>query len=854
MKNNLTYYDLSNKREEEILNLYETSKSGLSNETVKNRLGIYGDNVPTDNKKKGPMYFIIDSFKDKFILILIFLSLINYFTGDALGALIILVITVISALISFTQNYSTYRFNLRLKEKIRIFTDVIRGDKQKEVRQEKVVLGDIITLSAGSVVPADLYLLESKDLFINQSTFTGESIAVEKIAGRKAKINDEETSIRNICLMGTTVISGNGLGVVVKTGQDTFMGKVNTKVSNVKDLTTFEQGINHISTMLIRYMIFISLLVFCVYGFIRGNIPQALMFALSVAVGITPSMLPMIVNVNLTRGSKLLSKKKTLVKNIKSIQNLGSMDILCTDKTGTLTKNNIVLQKYINLKGEDDDYVLKCAYINSKLSTGFKNLVDKAINTYGKDHHIDISNYTKIDEIPFDYTRKRSSIVVQNEKKYSVIAKGALEEILKVCDMALINKKEVKITSKICKDAEDQAIALSKKGMQVIALAVKHEYAGIDKFNKEDEKDFTLIGLIAFLDPPKEDAKKTIQNLQNLGVTTKILTGDNKYATEAICSAVGLESKILLGIEIDKMDDDELSKVIMDVDVFARMNPLQKERVVSLLRKMGHCVGYMGDGVNDAPALHSADVAISVDDATDIAKESSDIILLEQNLDVVYNGAIEGRKVYGNIVKYMKLALSQDFGDVFSIMLSSIFLPFLPLMPIQMLIQDFIVEISQIGIPYDNVDEEFLKTPKKWDTKDLSKFMKIFGVISSITDVCAFLIFWFIFKYNSVDKQMYFQTAWFVECIISETLIIYYLRTNKLNYLESNPSKILVGLSLITIGCTILIPIILSSFGEFHFVVLPLYYYFYVIGLALIYAVIVQVVKKIYIKKNNSWL
>lgn len=854
MKNNLTYYDLSNKSKEEILNLYETSKSGLSSDIVKNRLNLYGDNVPTDNKKKGPLYFIIDSFKDKFILILIVLSIINFFTGDELGALIILVITVISALISFTQNYSTYRFNLKLKEKIRIFTDVIRGDKQKEIRQEKVVLGDIITLSAGSVVPADLYLLESKDLFINQSSFTGESIAVEKIAGRKAKINDEETSIRNICLMGTTVISGNGLGVVVKTGLDTFMGKVNTKVSNVKDLTTFEQGINHISTMLIRYMIFISLLVFCVYGFIRGNIPQALMFALSVAVGITPSMLPMIVNVNLTRGSKLLSKKKTLVKNIKSIQNLGSMDILCTDKTGTLTKNNIVLQKYINLKGEDDDYVLKCAYVNSKLSTGFKNLVDKAINTYGKDHHIDISNYTKIDEIPFDYTRKRSSIVVQNEKEYSVIAKGALEEILKVCDMALINKKEVKITSKICKDAEDQAIALAKKGMQVIALAVKHEYSGIDKFNKEDEKDFTLIGLIAFLDPPKEDAKKTIQNLQNLGVTTKILTGDNKYATEAICSAVGLESKILLGIEIDKMDDDELSKVIMEVNVFARMNPLQKERVVSLLRKMGHCVGYMGDGVNDAPALHSADVAISVDDATDIAKESSDIILLEQNLDVVYNGAIEGRKVYGNIVKYMKLALSQDFGDVFSIMISSVFLPFLPLMPIQMLIQDFIVEISQIGIPYDNVDEEFLKTPKKWDTKDLSKFMKIFGVISSITDVCAFLIFWFIFKYNSVDKQMYFQTAWFVECIISETLIIYYLRTNKLNYLESNPSKILVGLSLITIGCTILIPIILSSFGEFHFVVLPLYYYFYVIGLALIYAVIVQVVKKIYIKKNNSWL
>ena len=852
--NDLSYYELSNMSKDEIMDLFGTSIDGLNKSQVNERLNLYGDNVPTDNKKKGPLYFIIDSFKDKFILILIVLSVINYFTGDTIGSIIILVITVISALISFVQNYSTYRFNVKLKEKIRIFTDVIREGKQKEIRQEKVVLGDIITLSAGSVVPADLYLIESKDLFINQSSFTGESVAVEKIALKKAKITDEETNIKNICLMGSTVISGNALGVVVKTGLDTFMGKVNKKVSNIKDATSFEQGINHISTMLIRYMVVISLFVFFIYGFIRGNFQEALLFALSVAVGITPSMLPMIVNVNLTRGSKLLSKKKTLVKNIKSIQNLGSMDVLCTDKTGTLTKNNIVLQKYINLIGEDDDYVLKCAYINSELSTGFKNLVDKAINQYGKEHKIDISNYTKIDEIPFDYTRKRSSIVVENEKEYSVIAKGALEEIIKVSDMALINNKEVSLSREICKDVENQAIELAKKGMQVIALAVKHEYEGIDKFNKEDEVNFTLIGLIAFLDPPKKDAADTINKLKELGVTTKILTGDNKYATEAICEAVGMKSKILIGIDIDKMDDKELSKVVEEVNVFARMNPLQKERVVALLRKNGHCVGYMGDGVNDAPALHSSDVAISVDDATDIAKESSDIILLEQNLDVIYNGAIEGRKVYGNIVKYMKLALSQDFGDVFSIMISSIFLPFLPLMPIQMLIQDFIVEISQIGIPYDNVDEEFIKTPKNWDTKDLSKFMKIFGIISSITDILAFLIFWFIFKYNSIEKQMYFQTAWFVECIISETLIIYYLRTNKLNYLKSNPSKILIGLSLITIACTILIPVLLSNFTGFNFVVLPLNYYLYVIGLVILYAIIVQIVKRLYLKKNNSWL
>ena len=854
MKNDFSYYDLSNMTLDEVFSTYRTNREGLSKSEVLNRLELYGENVPSDNKKRGPLYFIIDSFKDKFILILIVLAVINYFTGDKIGSLIILVITVISALISFFQNYSTYRFNLRLKEKIRIFTDVIRDNKQKEIRQEKVVLGDIITLSAGSVVPADLYLIESKDLFINQSSFTGESIAVEKIAGRKALITDDEVSIKNICLMGTNVISGNGLGVVVKTGLDTFMGKVNKKVSTVKDETSFEKGINHISSMLIKYMIAISLFVFVIYGFIRGNYQEALLFSLSVAVGITPSMLPMIVNVNLTRGSKLLSKKKTLVKNIKSIQNLGSMDILCTDKTGTLTKNSIVLQKYINLKGEDDSYVLKCAYVNSKLSTGFKNLVDKAINSYGKEHKIDISDYSKIDEIPFDYTRKRSSIVVHNKKEYSVIAKGALEEIIKVCDMALIDNKEVKISDEICKDTENMAIELAKDGMQVIALAVKHEYEGIDKFSKEEEKDFTLIGLIAFLDPPKVDAAKTINKLKNIGVTTKILTGDNKFATEAICSAVGIDSKILLGIDIEKMDDDTLSKVIEEVNVFARMNPLQKERVVALLRKNGHSVGYMGDGVNDAPALHSADVAISVDDATDIAKESSDIILLEQSLDVVYDGAVEGRKVYGNIVKYMKLALSQDFGDVFSIMLSSICLPFLPLMPIQMLIQDFIVEISQIGIPYDNVDEEFLKTPKNWDTKDLSKFMRIFGIISSITDICAFLIFWFIFKYNTIEKQAYFQTAWFVECIISETLIIYYLRTNKLNYLKSNPSKVLILLSLVTIICTIFIPILLSGIEGFNFVILPFNYYLYVILLVSLYALIVQVVKKIYIKKYNSWL
>ena len=850
----LDYQELSKMSKDEILSFYKTREDGLSTKEVRKRLEEYGENIPKENDKKGILYFILESFKDKFILILLVLATVDYITGDRLGTLIIIIIAFISAMIRFVQDYSTYKFNEQLKEKIKIFTDVIRNNKQQEIRQEKVVLGDIITLSAGSVVPGDLYLFESKDLFINQSVFTGEGIAVEK----KAKASNraqEITDLPNICLMSSNVISGSGKGIVIKTGLNTFIGKMSKRETNKSvPKTPFEEGMARITNLLIRYMFVISILVFIIYGFIRNDIQEALLFALSIAVGITPSMLPMIVNVNLTRGSKALAKKKTLVKNIQSIQNLGSMDVLCTDKTGTLTENNIVLQKYINIEGEEDEYVLKCAYINSSLGTGYKNIIDKAVISYGKEKKVDISSYHKIDEIPFDYTRKRMSIVVSDNEKVRVMTKGALEEILKVCDMALIDGKEKKLTPSIIEKVSNKEQELARDGMQVIALAIKPEYEGIDKFNVEDEKDLTLIGLIAFLDPPKKDAKVTINELEKLGVKTKILTGDNIYATTSICHHVGLDTKVLLGTDIDKMDDVELSRIVEEVDVYARMNPLQKERVVEALKRNGHAVGYMGDGVNDAPALKMSDIGISVDTGTDIAKESSDIILLEQNLTVVRDGVLEGRKVYGNIVKYMKLALSQDFGDVFSIMISSICLPFLPLLPIQMLIQDFIVEISQIGIPYDNVDEEFLQKPKKWDTKDLSKFMKIFGIISSITDVCAFLIFWYIFKYNSIEKQMYFQTAWFVECIISETLIIYYLRTNKLQFLKSNPSPILVGLSIMTIGATILVPIILSIVPGFNFIILPANYYLYVIGLALMYAIIVRIFKKIYIDKYHEWL
>ena len=851
MNNNLEYKELSNKSKGEIFSLFNTNENGLNQSEVSKRLDEYGDNIATNRKKKTPLFFIIEALKDKFVLILILLAAIDFITDDKIGAFIILGITLISVIIRFTQDYSTYKFNEKLKEKIRIFTDVIRDGKQKEIRQEKVVYGDIITLSAGSVIPADLYLFETKDLFINQSSFTGESAAIEKNINIETKTNDP-IEMNNICLMGCNVISGQGQGVVIKTGLDTLIGKMNLKKELVKEDTTFDKGMNHITALLIKCMIIICILVFIIYGMIRGNISEAILFSLAVAVGITPSMLPMIVNVNLTRGSKALAKRNTLVKSIKSIQNLGSIDVLCTDKTGTLTKNSIELQKYINVEGNDDEYILKCAYVNSYLSAGYKNIVDKAIIQYAKSHNVDISNYKKIDEIPFDYTRKRASIVVSHHDKIRVIAKGALEEIIKVCDMVRVDGEEVPIKKDIIEQVNKKAEELAKNGMQVIALAIKPEYEGIDKYNIEDEKDFTLLGLIAFLDPPKPSAQTTINKLKEYGVTVKILTGDNAFATKSICNAVGIDSKIITGKDIEDLNDYQLAKIVEECNIFARMNPIQKERVVSILRKNGHSVGYMGDGVNDAPALRASDVGISVDGGTDIAKESSDIILLEQNLEVIHNGVIEGRKVYGNILKYMKLALSQDFGDVFSILIASIFLPFLPLLPIQMLIQDFIVEMSQIGIPYDNVDKSFIKKVRKWDIKLISKFMIIFGVISSITDIVAFIVFWFVFKYNSVDLQANFQTAWFIECIVSETLMIFYIRTKHIT--KSRPSNILLVLTLLTVVATIIVPMILSFVPGFNFVMLPGIYYLYLIGFVVLYGIIAQVVKMFYIKKYGEWL
>ena len=851
------YSEISRKTGEEVLKEYNTSENGITENKATELLEKNGPNVVVKNEKKSRLYFLFNSFKDKFIIILIVLAVINYFLSDALSTYIILGIAVISALIRYFQDYSVYKFNQELKAKMYTTTNVVRGGKEKEIRVEKVVPGDIVHLSAGSMIPADIMLIDSKDLFVNQSVFTGESVPVEKVA---QNTNDakEIFSIPNICLMGSSVVSGRATGVVIDTGFTTYLGRMSKEVETKKEPTNFEKGMNNITKMLIRYMLVVSVAVFVIYGFIRKDWLEAILFALSVAVGITPSMLPMIVNVNLTRGTKVLAKKKTLVKNINSIQNLGAIDVLCTDKTGTLTEDKIVLQKYIDVNGNEDTSILEYAYLNSYFGTGMKNLVDRAIIIYGNEKNVKeiVNDYTKIDEIPFDYTRKRMSVVVKSNKNngYRMFTKGALEEILKVCTKVKYNGHVNELTPEMVEIVEQKAKEYAVQGMQVIAIASKREYRGVNVFNVSDEANMTFIGFIAFLDPAKKDVKYTLKKLKNIGITTKILTGDNPYAANNICNLVGLENtETLLGTDIDKMSDEELAKKVEEVNVFARMNPLQKERVVKQLKNSGHVVGYMGDGVNDSPSLHIADVGISVNTATDIAKEAADIILLERSLKVIYEGVLEGRRVYGNIIKYMKMALSSDFGDVFSIVIASIFLPFLPLLPIQMLLQDFLYDISQIAIPYDDVDKEFLEKPKKWSTKGISKFMNVMGITSSLIDVLAFLGFWFLFGYNA-SKETFFQTAWFVECLISETMIIHYVRTAKRPFIESRANKWLTLGTFGTIIGTILTPILLHNIPSFHFEILPLKYYGFVILLLAIYSVLVEIIKKIYIKKNGEWL
>ena len=838
--------ELSN---DELLDKYDSSIEGLSLKEVIKRREAYGKNILKEEKKKSILSFIIDSFKDPFIYILIVLAVINFSLGDRLGSLIIILLAIISSTIRLVQDYSAYKFDLKLKSKLFTVISTIRDNKVKDINIKDIVPGDIIELNAGSIIPSDVILLEVKDLFINQSIFTGESVPIEK------KINsggDSLLDLERICFMNSSVVSGSGKALVIKTGKNTYLGTIAKDMLTTKKITNFQKEMNAVSKTLIEAMLVITVLVFILNTLIHHDIMQALLFAISVAVGITPSMLPMIVNVNLSKGSKSLAKKETLVKRSEAIENLGSIDTLCTDKTGTLTEDKIVLQLYLNSDFKEDREVLTYAYLNSHYSTGIKNLIDKAIISYAKNKGLLISRYQKIDEIPFDYERRKASVIVRDEDKVLMLTKGAIKEVLDSCNKIRHQGKSIKLTSEFKDKILEKAKELNKEGMQVIALALKETKTISKSYN--DDKDLTFIGLVAFLDPVKKGVSRVIKDLRKVGVNTKILTGDNPDATKTICTLAGFNSdNILIGPDIEKLTSDELKVKVEEVDVFARLTPLQKELIVNTLKDNGHVVGYMGDGVNDAPSLIKADVGISVNDATSIAKEASDIILLRKSLKVVYDGVIEGRKVYGNIMKYMKMALSASFGDCFSVLIASIFLPFLPMIPIQFLLQDLLYDLSQTAIPFDDVDKEFLITPHKWDTSDLKRFMVIMGLVASVIDVVAFLIFYFVLGFNS-NNVILFQTAWFIEGVISQTMIVHFVRTSKIPFIESIANKYLLLSTSLCIIASIILPIILVNIKSFHFAYLPVAFYFYVIILLILYMVIEEIVKRLYIKKYKRWL
>lgn len=838
--------ELSN---DELLDKYDSSIEGLSLKEVIKRREVYGKNILKEEKKKSILSFIIDSFKDPFIYILIVLAVINFSLGDRLGSLIIILLAIISSTIRLVQDYSAYKFDLKLKSKLFTVISTIRDNKVKDINIKDIVPGDIIELNAGSIIPSDVILLEVKDLFINQSIFTGESVPIEK------KINsngDSLLDLERICFMNSSVVSGSGKALVIKTGKNTYLGTIAKDMLTTKKITNFQKEMNAVSKTLIEAMLVITVLVFILNTLIHHDIMQALLFAISVAVGITPSMLPMIVNVNLSKGSKSLAKKETLVKRSEAIENLGSIDTLCTDKTGTLTEDKIVLQLYLNSDFKEDREVLTYAYLNSHYSTGIKNLIDKAIISYAKNKGLLISRYQKIDEIPFDYERRKASVIVRDEDKVLMLTKGAIKEVLDSCNKIRHQGKSIKLTSEFKDKILEKAKELNKEGMQVIALALKETKTISKSYN--DDKDLTFIGLVAFLDPVKKGVSRVIKDLRKVGVNTKILTGDNPDATKTICTLAGFNSdNILTGPDIEKLTSDELKVKVEEVDVFARLTPLQKELIVNTLKDNGHVVGYMGDGVNDAPSLIKADVGISVNDATSIAKEASDIILLRKSLKVVYDGVIEGRKVYGNIMKYMKMALSASFGDCFSVLIASIFLPFLPMIPIQFLLQDLLYDLSQTAIPFDDVDKEFLITPHKWDTSDLKRFMVIMGLVASVIDVVAFLIFYFVLGFNS-DNVILFQTAWFIEGVISQTMIVHFVRTSKIPFIESIANKYLLLSTSLCIIASIILPIILVNIKSFHFAYLPVAFYFYVIILLILYMVIEEIVKRLYIRKYKRWL
>lgn len=868
-KSNIISYlqDISFHDSDYALDSFNSSEEGLDQGLVDTMLEDYGNNEIVYSKESSWFSYLLRSFLDPFVLILMAIVVLSFFTDvyfagpgqkDYMTILIISSMILISVIIKFFQEYKSQIKADSLKEMVRTTTSVKRlGQKPQEIDMRDLVPGDIIHLAAGDLIPADLRLIRAKDLFINQAALTGESETIEKYSqalDNSYSLNIED--LNNICLMGTIVVSGSALGLVVETGNRTYFGNIAKSISRGKGETSFELGIRSVSMALIKFMLIMVPIVFLVNGLSKKNWLEAFLFAISIAVGLTPEMLPTIVSTNLAKGAISLSNQQIVVKRLAAMQNFGAMDILCTDKTGTLTLDKIVLEKYLNTSGEDDHYVLGYGFLNSYYQTGLKNLMDLAVINKVKEEKLDFikKQFTKIDEIPFDFERRRMSVVLEDELgKRELITKGALEEMLSICSKIYIDSRLEDLTPKMEEMVLETVRELNKTGMRVLAVAQKYEVPDETKFSVQDERDMVLIGYMGFLDPAKESAPATIASLKEHGVTVKVLTGDNQFVTEKICRDVGIESdEILLGQDIESMDNDRLAARAQEVNIFAKLSPMQKERIIEVLQ-LDHVVGFLGDGINDAQALNKSDIGISVDTAVDIAKESADMILLEKDLGVLELGVREGRRVFGNIIKYIKMTVSSNFGNVFSVLVASAFLPFLPMLPIQLLVQNLIYSISQISISWDTMDDDYLDRPQVWDARDIVRFMVYIGPISSIFDIGTFLILWYVFDYNSLELAPYFQTGWFVLGLLSQTLVVHLLRTEKIPFLESRARGPVLVMTLLAVVVGLALPftVIGSYLG---LVALPASYFIWLFFLLLGYCLLIQLGKRAYIKKFNNWL
>lgn len=866
-----------------VLQTFNSTYEGLTYKQVEESLDKYGKNIVTTDRHNTLLKKLYGAFINPFTLVLIILAIVSAFTDiiyapvgekNPITVIIITVMVLISGFLRFIQEARSERASEKLNEMIETTSCIKRyNESKKEIPVDEIVVGDIVYLSAGDLIPADIRLLNTKDLFINQSALTGESEPVEKTANSLNISKPIEST--NLAFMGSTVVSGSGQAIVVAVGDETLLGETAQTINKDPTPTTFEKGVNSVSWVLIRFMLVMVPIVLFINGFTKGNWLEAVLFAISVAVGLTPEMLPMIVTTCLARGAVNMSKKKVIIKKLNSIQNLGSIDILCTDKTGTLTQNKVVLEKHMDLMGNEDERVLRHAFLNSYYQTGLKNLMDIAIiekTEYLQEHSNKLRGldeiYTKVDEIPFEFERRRMSVVVQdNNGKTEMITKGAIEEMLSISAFVEYNNHVVPLTDEMRSIVIERVNKLNNEGMRVLGVAHKTNPRPVGQFSVQDEKDMVLIGYLAFLDPPKETTQSAIQALHENGVDVKVLTGDNEKVTSSICKQIGLPmNDIILGTDLDDMSDEELRRRAENTTIFAKLSPAEKARVVTALRDNGHTVGYMGDGINDAPAMKVSDVGISVDLAVDIAKESADVILLEKDLTVLRDGIIEGRKTYANMIKYIKMTASSNFGNMFSVLAASAFLPFLPMESIHLILLNLIYDISCITIPWDNVDEEFLREPRKWDASSIGKFMIWIGPTSSIFDIVTYALMYFTicpricggpYKTLNPTAQMafmaLFQTGWFVESMWSQTLVIHMIRTPKIPFVQSKAS--LPVTSLTFMGSIVLTLIPFTPLGrDIGLTSLPTIYFLYLVLIVLAYMCLVTIVKNIYIKHNGELL